>query len=315
MGRWHADAIRKAGGRATAVIDRNADTARRLAAQVPGCVAFQTVEEMLASVQAEVVHVCTPAQTHREIAEACMEAGAHLIVEKPLTPAARETEELFRRAAARALLLCPVHQQVFQRGVSRAALLLPQIGTVVDVEAVFCSAGAAKLPPAGQDAIAADILPHPLSIFGRLFGRDLAMAGLVARRPAAGEQRVSWESRGTAFSVSISMNGRPTRSDVRITGTDGTLHLNLFHGYALLEPGHVSRFRKIVHPFDLATRILSAAAANMTGRIVRWEPAYPGLRELISEFYEAVRSGGSAPVSPEEALAVAHARDRILASI
>jgi len=315
MGRWHADAIRKVGGRAAAVVDRNPESARRLAAQFPGCAVFDSTEKMLARIAPGVVHVCTPAHTHQDIAEGCARAGAHLIVEKPLTPAARETEELFRRAAERSLLLCPVHQQLFQRGVSRAAALLPEIGDAVDIQASFCSAGAAQLPQPQRDAVAADILPHPLSLFGRLFAGGLATGALVARRPAPGELRVSWESRGAAFSIFVSMNGRPTRADVRITGTRGTLHLDLFHGFALLEPGRVSQFRKIVHPFDLGTRMLAAAAANMARRIVCWEPAYPGLQQLVREFYCAVRSGGAAPVSPEEAVAVARARDRILESL
>ncbi len=315
MGRWHAEAIRSAGGLAVAVVDRDLDSARRLAARFPRCAAFGSAGEMLARIAPDVVHVCTPAHTHRDIAEGCAEAGAHLIVEKPLTPCAREAEELFRRTAERSLLLCPVHQQLFQRGVMRASTLLAEIGDVVDVQASFCSAGAVDLPHSKADAIAADILPHPLSLFGRLFNRGFPDSALVARRPAPGELRVYWESRGAAFSIRISMNGRPTRSDVRITGARGTLHLDLFHGFGLLQPGRVSRFRKILQPFDLGVRIFAAATVNMARRVVRWEPAYPGLLQLVREFHNAVRSGGAAPVSPEEAIATARARDRILESV
>jgi predicted dehydrogenase len=314
MGRWHADTIRRMRGRVAAVVDPNPDSARRLAARFPDCAAFTSCGEMLARSAPAVIHVCTPGETHREIAEECMAAGAHLVIEKPLAPAARETEYLLRRAAQRRILMCPVHQYLFQAGVRRAIALLPRIGAPVDVQAVFCSAGGARLPKEALDRVAADILPHPLSLIGRMFPDGLPDSSLVARKKAPGELRVSWDSAATAFSICISMNGRPTCSALRITGTDGTLHLDLFHGYAVFEPGRVSRFRKIVHPFDLGIRTLFAAGSNMAGRIVRWEPAYPGLRTLVQAFYRAVQSGDAPPVSPEETMAVANARDRVLSA-
>ena len=35
-------------------------------------------------------------------------------------------------------------------------------------------------------------------------------------------------------------------------------------------------------------------------RVARWEPAYPGLRELIRAFYAGVATGGAAPISEAE---------------
>lgn len=315
MGRWHADAIRRSGNSVVAVADRDSDAARRLAARVRGCLVFPTCEDVLARAIPDVVHVCTPTPSHRSIAERCMDAGVHLVIEKPLAPTAGETEYLVRRAVQSGVLLCPVHQFVFQAGVVQAARRLPQIGRPVDVHALFCSAGGATLPETELDAVVADILPHPLSLMCRLLADGLSVDALEARRIAPGELRVSWQSGAASYSIRVSMGGRPTCANLSISGTEGTLHLDLFHGYAVLEPGHVSRMRKFVHPFDLGTRTLIAAATNMVGRIVRWEPAYPGLRTLIRLFYLAVRSDGTPPVSAEETIAVARVREDILSRI
>ncbi len=315
MGRWHADAIRRSGASIVAVADRDSCAAHRLAARFRGCASFNNLEDMLARETPHVLHVCTPAHSHHNIAATGMAAGVHLVIEKPLTPTARETEHLVRRAAECGVLLCPVHQFVFQAGFLQAAAHLAQIGRPVDVHAVFCSAGGARLSEVELDTVVADILPHPLSLICRLFADGLSVNALVARQTAPGELRVSWHSRGTAYSIFVSMSGRPTCSNLTITGTQGTLHLNLFHGYAFFEPGQVSRTRKIVHPFDLGTRTLIAATTNMVRRLAGWELAYPGLRTLIRLFYLAVQSEGASPIPAEEAVAVARLRDQILSSI
>lgn len=315
MGRWHARYAQRAGAQVVAVVDRDAAAARQLAKFFRRCAAFTTPDEMLAGVKPAAVHICVPAESHYSVANRCMDAGPHLLVEKPLTPAAAETDLLLRRAAAKGVLLCPVHQYLFQDGVLRAADLLPRLGAVMEVRATFCSAGGRDLSGMALDAIAGDILPHPLSLIGRLFEDGLSAGPFCAKRLAAGELRVFWTRGDTAFSIAVSMNGRPACARLEIIGAGGTLHLDLFHGYALIESGRVSRLRKVSHPFDLGARILARASANMARRVVTWEPAYPGLRTLVRAFYSAVRTGGASPVSPREVLEVARTRDRILDAV
>jgi hypothetical protein len=57
---------------------------------------------------------------------------------------------------------------------------------------------------------------------------------------------------------------------------------------------------------------LGAATSNLGRRVANSEPAYPGLRALIAEFYEAVRSGGSPPITPDETLSIARVRDHFI---
>jgi hypothetical protein len=109
------------------------------------------------------------------------------------------------------------------------------------------------------------------------------------------------------------MNSRPTTNSFHLFGTDGTIHLNLFHGFAIIEPGKTSRIRKIMHPFDLSARNFSAATGNLARRLIKNESAYPGLRQLIGEFYGAVKNDEDIPITPSEAIAVAEIRDLLMA--
>lgn len=312
MGRWHAEAVRKAGGRVSAVADLNLNVARRLAAGYHNAQSFSDVGQMLNETSLDVLHICSPLSTHRSVAEQAIAADVNLLIEKPLTSTAAETVHLYNQAAERGVLVCPVHQFVFQDGALKAKEWLSQIGRLVHINAVTCSAGGASLASEQLDIIAADILPHPLSLMQMFLSDSLSERHWEAVRPRCGELRISSEVAGTTLSIFISMNGRPTMNSFQIIGTQGTIHVNLFHGYAFMEPGMVSRAKKIAYPFESALRSLSAATINLGRRTARRETAYPGLQRLVGSFYTAIRAKSQSPITPEEAIAIARVRDFLI---
>ena len=314
MGRWHADAARRSGGSVTAVVDPDLDRAAGLAARYHNAKRFSDVEKMLEQVDLDVLHICSPGSTHNAVAGIAIDAGLNLLIEKPITPTARDAERLFDRAAGRGVLVCPVHQFSFQNGVLKAKELLPKIGRLIHIDTTICTAGGADLPAAQLDSIVADVLPHPLSLLQVFLSRDLSPERWLTVRPSEGELRVFGEVANTTFAFLVSVNGRPTINSFRIVGAEGTIHLNLFHGYGFMEPGKVSRNRKIIHPFALSLRSLSAATLNLGQRALRREPAYPGLRRLIDSFYKALQTGSHSPISPEDTILIARVRDHIIQS-
>jgi predicted dehydrogenase len=309
MGRWHAWAAERAGGLAPAVADIDRAAASRLAARHKGARAFSDVEEMLRATRLDVLHVCSPPDTHYRITELGIDTGLSVIIEKPLTPRAAEAEILFDRAESRGVMICPVHQFLFQDGALHAKASLPRIGRMVHLQSAFCSAGGAGQGDEQLDVIAADILPHPLSLMQAFLPTGLPESGWEITRPCGGELRVSGEASGISLSILVSMRARPTLCSFQIFGADGTIHMDMFHGYAVVEPGKVSRLRKMIHPFDLAIRTLSAAATNLGLRTIKWQPAYPGLERLVKAFYQAARSGAEPPITRADVMAVARVRD------
>ena len=313
MGRWHADAARRAGATLVAIVDPEGERAQRLAARYRGAVAHERLEPALAGGGIDTVHVCTPLETHESVIRAAVVAGCHVLAEKPLAPTAAVTEELLGLAQDRGVLLCPVHQFLFQPGVLRAQATLAAIGPLRHLDAVACSAGADRAGDAERDRIAVEILPHPLSLIARFLPGDLKVLPWTARRVAPGELRALGGADGVSASILISMRGRPTANTLTLIGEHGTARLDLFHGFCVIEPGRVSRARKILHPFDLATRTLIGAAGNLLRRAFRAEQAYPGLRELVVGFCAAALQRKNPPISAQETLAVAIAKDQLLA--
>ena len=65
------------------------------------------------------VMVATPVKSHFRIAHAALQAGKHVLVEKPITPTSREAEILIAEAKARNLLLMVDHTYVYTGAVRK----------------------------------------------------------------------------------------------------------------------------------------------------------------------------------------------------
>jgi predicted dehydrogenase len=310
MGRWHAYYARRCKASVVGVADPNRPESE-LRKYFRGAAVFREPERLLAELKPDVLHVCTPAGTHERLIELALRAGVHLIVEKPLAPDADTTERLAAEAAERKLLLVPVHQYVFQDGAVRAVAMLPEIGTLLHFDAVICSAGGSRMAEAELDDLVTDILPHPLSLLDRISPGALESIDWTCFRSAPGEWTIHGVHGALSVSVLVSLHARPTESSLRLRGTNGAIHLDLFHGFAMRLAGRASRTGKILHPFSAGGGMLRAATLNLTRRVIFREPAYPGLRRLIALSYDAIRQHGKPPLSASHTIAVARVRDRM----
>ncbi|WP_046658146.1 Gfo/Idh/MocA family protein [Lysobacter capsici] len=66
--------------------------------------AYRDIEEAVADPQVQVVHVCTPNHLHRAMAQAALEAGKHVICEKPLATTLEDAKALAALAASTGLV-------------------------------------------------------------------------------------------------------------------------------------------------------------------------------------------------------------------
>jgi len=315
MGRWHARAARHAGANVALVIDADAARASRLAGEHG---ARQSTNVDPASLfsgnvsDVDAVHICTPLETHGALARAAIERGVHVLSEKPFMATAAETAEILSHAESRGVIVCPVHQFLFQSGVRRVLGARQMIGPILHVDAIACSAGATGGRDDERDRVAADVLPHPLSLAAAVLDFRVAELAWTVQRPSPGELRATTVAGSATIALLVSMSGRPTTNMLRVIGAHGTAHADLFHGFAVVEHGRVSRAHKIAHPFALAGGVLGAASTNLARRVLSREPAYPGLRTLVAAFYAAVRGDAPPPISPAETLDVAKARDALV---
>src|SRR4029453_1455275 len=84
IGRVHARSLRLAGVELVGVAASTPTPAGAAAAELGAARAFDSAEELVRDPDVDVVHVCTPNHLHLPLAEAALEAGKHVVCEKPL---------------------------------------------------------------------------------------------------------------------------------------------------------------------------------------------------------------------------------------
>jgi len=87
-----------------AVADVNADAARDAAARL-GLDACASVDELLQRDDVAIVHIATPPATHVDLVHRALDAGKHVLCEKPLATRLTDARDMIAKAQAKGLVL------------------------------------------------------------------------------------------------------------------------------------------------------------------------------------------------------------------
>ena len=136
---------------------RAADFSRRY----PGCAVEQDVDALLLDPRVQAVSIATPPRTHYDLARRALEAGKHVMVEKPLATSAVHAEELIKIAKQVDRVLMPGHTFVYSPPVNKVRELI-QSGELGDV--YFITSSRMNLGLYQPDGVISDLAPHDLSI-------------------------------------------------------------------------------------------------------------------------------------------------------
>ncbi|HEV2728261.1 MAG TPA: Gfo/Idh/MocA family oxidoreductase, partial [Solirubrobacterales bacterium] len=105
VGRVHAHSIRLVGAQVAGVAASTAERGIEARGELGAERDFASAEELVASEEIDVVHICTPNNLHVPLALAAIEAGKHVICEKPLALDAAGAAELAAAAERAGVLL------------------------------------------------------------------------------------------------------------------------------------------------------------------------------------------------------------------
>jgi predicted dehydrogenase len=110
MGRVHLEAVRRVESvEAAAIAGRNVEAARQLGAGFSISAIATDYREILRDPEIDAVHICTPNAQHFPMAKDAIEAGKHVLCEKPLATSVEEGEELVSLAAKKGVRNCVCH--------------------------------------------------------------------------------------------------------------------------------------------------------------------------------------------------------------
>src|SRR5258708_17119215 len=102
MGRVHTEGIRRLGNVEVAAIAGSSDEkARQFGDEVGVARTTGDYRTLLSDPEIDAVHICTPNALHFPMAKAAIEAGKHVLCEKPLAVAVEEGRQLVELAHAR----------------------------------------------------------------------------------------------------------------------------------------------------------------------------------------------------------------------
>ncbi len=151
--------------------------------------AVRTLEELLRC--CELVVIASPNRTHFPIAKQALEAGKHVVIDKPMTVSVREAEELIALAAKCGRLLTVFHNRRWDGDYLTVRKVLPRLGEVNLFEAhwdrfrVGIKEGWREVPDEGSGLLS-DLGPHLIDQALQLFGMPVEVsADVEMQRPGA----------------------------------------------------------------------------------------------------------------------------------
>ncbi|MGA0878177.1 MAG: Gfo/Idh/MocA family protein [Ilumatobacteraceae bacterium] len=116
IGHEHNVAIQETDGLTlSAVCDTNPDRVQAALALAPDAATFSDAGAMLDSGLVDLVIISTPPNSHFEWAQAALNRGLHVVVEKPMALTTKECDELLGMAASKGLLLVVYQNRRFDR--------------------------------------------------------------------------------------------------------------------------------------------------------------------------------------------------------
>jgi predicted dehydrogenase len=106
---FHAPFVNAVSGlRLAAIHQRKGDEAAKA---YPEAQIVRSLDEMLANAAIDLIVVTTPNATHFELARQALEAGRHVVIDKPFTATSEEAWELSRLAESKGLFAVPFHNR------------------------------------------------------------------------------------------------------------------------------------------------------------------------------------------------------------
>ena len=132
IGPAHIEGLRRNGIRVLGLVGSTGEKAGQKAAELGIPRSYDSLDEMLADSEIDVVHLATPNHLHHPHAKAALLAGKHVVCEKPLAMTSKESAELIQLAAA-SLLVNAVNFNIRMYPLVHQARSMVQNGELGDI--------------------------------------------------------------------------------------------------------------------------------------------------------------------------------------
>lgn len=319
IARQHLTCLREQAGVEVAAVCDLSPSVAECAAEAFGIRRWFTDHRaLLSDIRPDVVHVTTPPTSHFRLAVDSLDAGCHVIVEKPIAATFDEMAALMQRATEVNRTVIEDYNYLFNRAPLEILRRIEsgEFGAVIHVEVMIAldilGPGGFADPNAPHPCLAlaggaiADFLPHLASLAHRFVGGHRRVHTVwTKRRPSIlpyDEFRAVVEAeRGTA-ALAFSSSSQPDGFWLRVYGERMQATANLFETRVTFNrTGHGPKpVQTLLNGLAEGHAIGGAAMGTLLRKFRGGPGAYEGLHELLSRSYRAFADGSSLPISPEQ---------------
>jgi predicted dehydrogenase len=271
-----------------ALCDRDPAQRRAFGNRHPQARAFEELDAILCDPEVDAVIVATPPKTHHAIVKRALEAGKHVLVEKPLATRLSDAQELADISQSNDLVLMPGHTFIYSPAVNAVRDLI-HTGVVGDIH--FVTSSRMNLGKYQSDGVVCDLAPHDLSIL--LYWLDQPLVEVAASGSSVFQEGIS----ETAF-LTLTFAGGSTANvqlswlaprKVRQMIVVGSKRMIQYDDTAADEPIRVyDRGMDIAAPANFGEHQLICRTGDVV--IPRVQPQEPLSLEL-QDFANAIRTG------------------------
>ncbi len=146
MGEQHLKQMQAAGMTPVAVCDLDPERLTAAEADFPGIETYSSLDELLETSDVDLLAVITPHNTHADLAVRCLEAGRHVVVEKPMALTTEECDRMIAAARDSDVLLSTYHNRHWDGCVLRATRQLVGEGIVGEIYRIEAHMGGYRRP-------------------------------------------------------------------------------------------------------------------------------------------------------------------------
>jgi predicted dehydrogenase len=283
LGRFHAQKYRElSGSKLVAVADAVPEAANKVASEL-GVEAVTDYRQLLDKVDA--VSIVVPTPLHFEVAEAFLEHGVHVLVEKPITETIEQAERLIALARRKNRVLQVGHLERFNPAVQTAAKL---ISTPRFIE----SHRLAPFKQRGTDvSVVLDLMIHDIDLIQELVGKPIASIDAVGAQVFS--QDIDIANARIRFEGGCVVNTTASRVSLK-----QERKLRIFQDDAYLSVDLQQKILTVVRKKD-------AGPVESPAQVAIDEQSFDqgdALRSEIEAFLKAVRDGSTPVVTGEDGL-------------
>ena len=300
MGRNHARVYSElAEAELVAVSDANAKQAESVAEKI-GVRAYTDYREMLAKEQPEAVSIAVPTVMHEEVGIVALEAGAHVLMEKPIAATIEEGQRLIEKAKSVGRQLMVGHIVRFNPAIQalKQKLAAGELGRIFQV---FCRR-AGPFPSRILDVgVVVDLAPHDVDLMRFLTGADpVRVYAETEQRLHTNHEDLLWGVLRFADGITGSLEiNWLTPTKVRETLVLG--ERGMFRVDDLMQDLY---FFENAQAKDVQWTTLQTLKGVTEGSMTRFAiPRFEPLKAELQAFLKAIQDGNPVPVSGEDGLA------------